>query len=546
MKDFTTMNLTPNIEMDRPGDNYPGLLEHMRASFTYAINESGACLFTTDVTDLYDVFLNGLPEEARKHYNCRACRNFVNKYGGLVTIDSDGYSTPVMWMLSTSFFIDALNDLRAAVRNAKVTGVFLTSEKRLGTPKTGVWTHMAVDMPKNMIYKDPYHLKNADQAMAEKTEDFRMLMSAVHKYKKSTVETAVNLLRSDSLYRSNKVLGIAEWFLDVVESTRTGKKPYDSATFRNKLWKYVATAPAGFCHVSSSMIGTLLDDIESGIDYDAIERRFNEKMNPLKYQRPQALPSAGNVKRAEEIVAKMGIENSLKRRFARLDEIQTIWKPHVEKPVTESTGIFAGLATKQSVVEDKPKIQGRTQTMTWDKFQRTVLPSAKKIELYTNDYDSVYNYAGIVTAEDTDAPPIIAWDKEEQRNPFSWYMYAGGSAAHQWNLYSNHYHEVTAIALQPNMWQDGYEHMGKGVFFIIKGCKDTRTPTGCLFPEILKGELREIRSTIEAYSKTITMSGADEASACGLLYQDSRNTWVCKLRVTTDIGETIYKLDRWD
>lgn len=57
---------------------------------------------------------------------------------------------------------------------------------------------------------------------------------------------------------------------------------------------------------------------------------------------------------------------------------------------------------------------------------------------------------------------------------------------------------------------------GEGAFFILKDCRDLNTPHLCLFPEFLKHELREIRSTIEAYSQAGKMGGAAEASACGL------------------------------
>lgn len=55
----------------------------------------------------------------------------------------------------------------------------------------------------------------------------------------------------------------------------------------------------------------------------------------------------------------------------------------------------------------------------------------------------------------------------------------------------------------------------------------------------------EWRSTIEAYSKSEKLGGADEASACGVRLQKGLN-WNAQFRVTTDIGTTIYKLDRWD
>lgn len=536
MKDIISAN---EIDLSRENDGYEGFLRSIRASFEKRVKGGNEPLFTTDATGLYETLLMALPVEARQHYDCNACRSFVNRYGGLVRIADNGVQYPVMWGVEPpGFFVDAVDEINDEVKAAKVTGVFFTGEKRLGIPRTGSWTHMAVDVPKEMIYRNL--MKTPYQMAAEKAEDYKMLTNAIRKYRKETVETALKLLRSESLYRSEKVLGVAEWFLGVLNDSKGAR----NRTGTNVVWKKVATAPTGFCHVSSSMIGTLLDDIEEGYDFDAVSRRFAEKMDPTQYQRPRAAPSAGNVVQAEKIVEKLGIENSLKRRFARLDEIQTIWHPRPEKKAATG-GIFAGIATKQTAKKRHNDAPAPTVTMTWEKFQRTVLPDARKIEfLVTGKND---HYSALVTAADPYAPPIIQWDSEDERNPFNWYVYSGGSAPGNWGLKMG-WAEVTAVALQPNMWQPGFDHQGKSVFFILKDCKDHRYRASgiALFPEVLKSELREVRSTIEAYSRKSVFEGYDEASACGIRCQGSAKWWDYTFRVTTDLGVTEYKLDRWD
>lgn len=540
MSNIMSMGSFIETDLSREGDGYNNLLHEIRESFDN-LTASKEPLFTTSVENLYDIFLDNLPEEARQHYNCRACRHFVNRYGGLVTIDEEGYVQPVMWRgFIPEFFNDAVWQIRKAIVSSKVTGVFLTSDTRLGVDKTGNWSHMYVDSPKQIIHRNLVH--NEFQAMAQKKQDYRMLLNAILKYNQHTIETAVNLLQSNTLYRSEKVLGIAEWFLSV----KTNAEALKGKQKTNYIWKKSATAPNGFCHVSSSMIGTLLDDIEEGMDLNAVKTRFANKMNPTQYQRPQVAPAAQNVARAEEIVAKLGIANSLKRRFARLDELKLVWQPREEKSKTSvGTGVFSGLKTKEET-RTKPQshLIAKGGTMTWDKFQRTVLPNATKIELYV-PYSSE-SYAALVTAEDPSAPPIIQWDTEETRNPVSWYLYNGGSYPTQWNLPRGGWTEVTGITLQPNLWQPGYEHQGQGLFFILKNCKDTQNKSSGLFPEIMRSELREVRATIEAYSRSNALSGYEEASACGRLLQ-SGHTWTnCELKVTTNLGVSTYKLDRWD
>lgn len=536
MKDIISMN---EVDTQRENDGYGELLAGIRQEFDKSTKDGSTPLFTTNTGDLYGLLLDGIPEEARQHYNCNACRHFVNRYGGLVKIDEKtGKQTPVMWPeKAPAFFSEAVKKIRRKVSAATVTGVFITSERQLGTPVTGSWEHMAVKIPESMVHHK--RLKNAFQEAAEKAEDYGLLASAIGKYRTETVETAVNLLRSEALYRSENVLGMAEWFLEVLQLVK------EKRATRNIIWYKAATAPVGFCHISSNVIGTLLDDIAAGYDFNTVSRKFAEKMNPLQYQRPQAAPSAGNVAQAERIVEKLGIANSLKRRYARLDEIQTIWRPMpIKKVGGVSAGVFARVATKEQQRETPNAMSGPTVTITWEKFRRTVLGSARKIEFYVPGKEDCYT--AILTAENQEAPPIILWDTEENRNPFSWYVYSGGSTPSRWNLLPG-YVEVTGVTLQPNLWQPGYEYRGASVIFILKGAKDRdRRNTGlALFPEVLKSELHEVRSTIEAYSKSEKLGGADEASACGVRLQKGLN-WNARFRVTTDIGTTIYKLDRWD
>jgi len=67
-----------------------------------------------------------------------------------------------------------------------------------------------------------------------------------------------------------------------------------------------------------------------------------------------------------------------------------------------------------------------------------------------------------------------------------------------------------------------------------------------LYPSILKRELYEVRATIESYSKSTRIDGNEDVDACGLIIQDSDKNLSVKLRVVTDVGTALYKIDRWD
>lgn len=517
---------------------YDGFLARVQARFLANCDSGKRPLFTTDAADLWSLYLSSFVGALERQYHtCHACRHFIERFGGLATIDDDGVVAPAIWHEDDApiAYKPALAAMAKAVRRAKVTGVFLSSDATWGTPETGKWHHLAVRPAKSMLFKAT--TLSASQKMAEKREDFGTVSRALGEFTQPHIETALTLLKTDALYRSEKVLGQAEW-LHALHVARAGAKGERRA---NAVWRAIATAPAGFCHPRASMIGTLLEDIAAGKAFADVSRAFAAKMHPLQYQRPQAAPTSGAIAAAEKVMEQMKASGSLARRFCRLDEIQALWRPAPKKDKAPVGGVFGHLKPKGS--EAVPTMSIPAQTMTWEKFQRTVLPTAERMEMRAPHSGS---YTALVTAANADAPPILQWDREDARNPVSWYFWHGGSTAGQYSLRGGAFVEVDAVTLKPSMWNGGHEHQGAGVMFVLSGAKETRQPTACLFPEILKSEFHGIRAVIEAYSRNATIDGMSEPHAAGIMVSKSGGTWDVTLRVWSGGKSLDYRLDRWD
>lgn len=534
-------------------EEYESFLKGIRSNFSWNADTYGH-LFTTNAEGLFDAFLAGLPDgEIRQHYTCHACRRFVNTFGGLVTItEFEGEKKSVMWdsNITPILYRDSVANIEEIIKKSKVTGAFYSEMEEWGTPVTDDWHHMAVTPSRDRIFKQL--TKTASQEIAEKKEDFKTLLRGLLEFPIEAVNQAINLLKTDSLYRSEKTLGVAEWLKSVHESRASTK---NKAHQTNLIWRAVAWAPPGFCHVKSTMIGTLLEDIVAGMPFETIKRRFDDKMHPLRYQRPQEAPKAGNIAQAEKIISQLKAAGSLKRRYAKIDEIQSIWKP-VQKDQNhheqgDSSGVFSKVKARDAAKEVK-EIDIPAQTMTWDKFNRTVLPTAVEIMFYVPT--GAQSYIALVTASNMEAPPILQWDLEDSRNPVSWYLYVGGSLPSNWNIHYGESRRVTAVCFQPSMWygEDKFQHQGKGVMFLLEGARDLKAKDAnvgnALFPEILKSELHGIRATIEAYSKESPLSGFEEATACGIMIQaGGMRSADLTFMVTSNDGSKIkYRIDRWD
>lgn len=514
--------------------DYSALLIGVRASFD-AVALAHTRLFLTYADGLNDLYLDSLPSERQVH-NCHACRRFIEVYGGLVAITEAGEAIPAMWSHDgvPDFYRRAFEAVNDRVRRARVTSVFLTKQPVWGTPVTGSWAHMAVTAPTPLVYRES--ALTAGQAMAAAKENYRTVATALSEFTPPMLDQALRLLSADALARSERFIGPVRW-LRALHDRPKGRAG------ENVLWRSIALAPEGYCHPKASVIGPLLDDIAAGLPFDDIKARFDAKVHPLLYQRPQAAPTAGNIQAAEALVAKLGIAPSLERRFARLDELQTTWTPAAPAQPPAGTGVFSHLKPKEAAAA-VPPVNIPLATMTWEKFCRTVLPTAEQLEIAVPAHGG---FIALTTAVHADAPPIMKWDREDERNPVAWYVYPGGSAATQWGLRAGAWARVTAIAPLPTLWGSRPSpFLGEGVVLVIEGAADSRDSGNALFPECLKEELHGARPTIEAYSRGAQIGGRDQASACGYDIRKGNRGADCELRALSAGAWARYRIDRWD
>ncbi len=578
--------------------HYDNLLAQVRERFQRASVHGP--VFTTDANQhaaadgalrhddqpgsLYDVFLDALPPQHQQHHRCRACRSFVEHRGHLVVIDVSGRTHPLLWESSEALelltdgepigiYAYAVKALHRAVTRAAVTGIYLSSDVVWGQPSTRakdgiLWEHLAVtQVSSDRVFKET-PLATAHQAMALKSEEYAMLRRALGEYREDHVRAAVQILQSETLYRSEKCLGVAQWLLDLHEKMTRYATPHRDNMYvtrhrDNTVWRAVATAPVGYPHVRSTMIGTLLDDLVAGLPHEDVARRFAAKMHPLQYQRPTAAPAAGNVAEAERIVAALGSAGALARRFARIEDVETLWQPPVPGAAkTPREGVFGHVKVREErPVTPSTNIDLPVVTMTFEKFRRTVLPTATSIDLLVGS--GAMDFGALVTAVNPEAPPILQWDSsapELLRNPVSWYLYVSGSAPRLWNLTPG-WVPVTGVALQPSMWARGsdaliedlrYAHQGRGAIFLLRGARDAQRANagsergGGFFPDMLRSEYHGVRATLEAHAKTAPIVGWEQATACGLIVKAGPTWKACTIRVAGSLGTASYRLDRWD
>lgn len=516
--------LTPDLRSREVDEGYSDLEKAIKGR----LEAQKGPLFTTDRADrLFGLYLSFLPQPARQHYNCRCCGNFIERFGGLVTLTTTGFMESAVWPADVPvFFHEAVTNIRKELFGGQVNGVFLAEEEILGVPLSPKgWTHLHAQNPKRFSSK----LVTASQRAAELKEDNGLVWRTISEYSRDIVTNAVRVLNSGFVQGEEKGKKIAAWYLQLLTDLDTTK---DTRRKKNMVWAAVASAPPGFSHLKNGMVGTLLDDLKSGKTFEDLKESWEKKMHPAIYRRPTAAITDGQIEAAEKTVEKLGIARSLERRFATADELKhVIWAAKKDEPVVPLGGVFHSLKQKNA---DAPPITLPNQVVTWAKFLRDILPNMHTCEINLPTHGS---FMGMTSAVHADAPPILQWDKEGDRNPTAFYVYIEGSLAKQWRVNSG-WNTVDRICYPPHGSVES-NHL-KFVFFNIEAMMDVRgnASGSALFPSTLKSELKIIEKVIEKYSNANHLTGTGNANGYPFTGKAS-----VVLKVN---GDSFYTLDRWE
>ena len=502
----------PPKPRDVEGDgDFPALVAQVQQRFdTIPANKP---LFLVSNDGLFDTFIAGLPPHLRAHYTCNCCRSFFNHFGGLVVVDDFGSLSSLWDFDAAEPFRVAVDELNRTVRLRPVVSAFIAADAIAGNPTTNGWDHFAVKLPSSRRHQS--FTESPQAAAAKLREETTMLRRGLSEFTVSTVEKSLALATSGTLQRPEKAEPMLRWLLDLHMRLRgLGATQRDAL-----LWHIAATAPAGFTHVRGGIVGTLLEDVAAGMSVADIARRWAEKVDPSQYMRAQVAPSAGNLRRAESIIAAMEAAGSLRRRYVTVgDAVETLWssKPEAPTAALSSGPIFGHIVAKAKAAPTTQPLDLGEVKMTWDKFRRTMLADAAQIEY--NVPSTSAQFAALVTAVDASAPPILQWDggTDGQRNPVS--VYSSTATPSAWNLTPGAWVSVDFVSSMPYHWNgNAATNQKEGILMALRGCRDVRrTSGGGFLPEFLRSELREIRSSLDAYARSARVEGADKAAACGV------------------------------
>lgn len=372
-----------------------------------------ATVFTLEVTGdaLWAHYLASFPEgtnpifRTRTEYDCSCCKNFIRNIGNVVSIKDGKLQSVWDVEVDDALFQTIADSMAEFVRQFKIAGPFIVSEPSYGAEQTNtkgeIWNHFHGKVPSIFMWKH-----NQSDYYGERKNDFEGLKRSIKEIDIDAIEQVSELIAQDSLHKGPEYKG-------AVDALRKLKAQY--AKLKNKraremfLWLNANKKS----RIHSTVIGTLLLDLTDGVDLEVAVKKFEDKVSGTNYKRSKALVTQKMIDEAQKLVEKLGLEDSLARRFATREDISVNDVLFVDGSVKKKLlgGAFDAIKpTKKNV----PVLNDLVEEISIKDFLKNVLPKADSVELFLkNEHQAAF--VSLLAPVHADAKPLFKWD-----NGFSW------------------------------------------------------------------------------------------------------------------------------
>lgn len=370
-------------------------------------------VFVVEVTgdDLWAHYLAAFPEgtnpifRERTEYDCSCCRNFIKNIGAVVY--ADGSKLLSVWdvELEDETFKAVAASMSKFVKSLPIARPFIVSEPAYGAETTNIggetWHHFHAKIPNLFMWKH-----NASNYVGERTEDMKGLRRSIKEISDDALEQVSDLIDQDSLHKGPEY----KWVIDSLRKLKRKYSELPRSKRARELFLWVNSSPKTRFH--STVIGTLLVDLTEGVDLEIAVKKFEDKVSGTNYKRSKALVTQKMIDEAQKLVEKLGLEDSLARRYAVREDISVNDVLFVDGSVKKKLlgGAFDAVKpTKKAVPELK-----NIEEISIKDFLKNVLPKADTVEVFVKN-NHLPNFVSLIAPVHGDAKPLFKWD-----NAFSW------------------------------------------------------------------------------------------------------------------------------
>lgn len=414
--------------------------------------ESGK-LFRSTLTgnQVWDIYISSFDKKDNpvfrdpnsSYHNCNHCKNFIRRYGNVVSIDENYNIVSIFDVIVEGKFEKVAKAVSSAIKSAGISEVFfetfdelnkLPYEKctkqsdkfRLGIDKNvkrytkeeaemyGVvkpnelrtFNHLHLDLPKAFVDMSG---NSIERIMADFRDAKNVFSRAMREIPLDTLNLVHDLIVQGSLLDGQTHLYKVDAFIPL-------KKAYDKIEDGKKdNWCWVNSYRLPIAKFKNELIGTLCTELAEGKELNEACQTWNKRVDPANYMKATAPITKRQIEDAKRFVEDNGYSESFNRRFATIDDIKAseILHINVGSGDLKKVSIFDTVKPSTSTRHKRSEFDG-IEEVSIDKFMKDILPSCSSVEAFlSNGHEG--NLVSLTTANNKESKPIFKWS-----NNYSW------------------------------------------------------------------------------------------------------------------------------
>jgi hypothetical protein len=361
--------------------------------------------------DLWAHYLASFPEgtnpifRTRTEYDCSCCKNFIRNIGNVVYMKGGVRQSVWDIVIEDELFQHIADEMSKFVKAAAIEKHFIVSEPAYGAEVTNTngetWNHFHAKIPAIYLWKN-----NASNYVGERQQNVDGLKRSIKELSDEALEQVADLIDQDSLYKGAEY----KWAIDLL---RKLKRQYAALKTKAKREAFLWETATSHTNIRGTVIGTLLIDLTKGKSLEDAVGAFEFKTAGPNFKRSKALVTQKMIDEAQKTVEKLGLDDSLARRYAVREDISVNDVLFVDGSVKKKllgAAFDAVKPTKKAAVPELKEIE----EISYKDFLKKVLPKADSVEVFLKN-EHMANFVSLIAPVHSDAKPLLKWD-----NAFSW------------------------------------------------------------------------------------------------------------------------------
>lgn len=372
-----------------------------------------------DKDEMWNTYLDSYPEgtnlvyRKRREYDCSCCRQFIKNIGSAVSIKNGKLDTIWNINLGDDIYQVVANAMDAYIRSKAVTDIYVSQLKKIGTEynmeqfEDGTlkrWEHFQIVLPDKLVDKSGRSVGDIKGTFRDTKNVFKRSLDEISM---DALDTILELINSNTLYKGE------EW-KTILMIFRKYKKEYEKldSEVSKDLYAWEKSLDAGISigRIRNHSIGTLLINVSEGMDLDTAVKKYEQIVAPANYKRPKAIYTKKMLEDAKNTITELGYLDSLKRRFATLDDITVnnilFSNKDASRRIIGADDIFGEMEKDVAI---NPKKFSRVEEISATDFINKVLPTAKEIEAFVENKHEK-NFVSLIAPVIADAPTMFKWN----------------------------------------------------------------------------------------------------------------------------------------